>query len=96
MSRNRSFLFSKAQKVVRSFLPSQATNPESDGLFSVLKRVKIYLMPTAENNRLHTIILAYVHKNIFDNMYLAVVANEFVDRKDSPKQIFPHFSQNYS
>ena len=38
----------------------------------------------------------HVHKNILDNINIADVANEFVDRKDSRKQTFGHFSQNYS
>ena len=47
-------------------------------------------------------MLVHVKSNIMDNMNLADVANRFVDRKDSRKQIFfsefsqRHFSQNYS
>ena len=37
------------------------------------------------NNRLHNLMLVHVHKNILDNINLADVANEFVDRKDSRK-----------
>ena len=37
------------------------------------------------NNRLHALILVHVHKNILENINLADVANEFVDRKDSRK-----------
>ena len=48
------------------------------------------------NNRLHALILVHVQKNILDNINLADVANEFVDRKDSRKKTFRHFSQNYS
>ena len=47
------------------------------------------------NNRLHTLILMYVQKNILDNINLADIANEFVDRKDSRKKTFRHFFQNY-
>ena len=35
-------------------------------------------------------------KKILDNINLAAVANELVDRKDSRKKKFKHFSQNYS
>ena len=48
------------------------------------------------NNRLHGLILVRVHKNIFNNINLADVANEFVDKIDSRKQSFGHFSQNHS
>ena len=48
------------------------------------------------NNRLHALMLMYVHKNILDNINLADVAHEFVDRKDSRKQTLGRFSQNFS
>ena len=64
--------------------------------FSALKHVKTYLRSTMGNNRLHTLMLIHVHKNILDNINLAYVANEFVDRRDRRKQTFGHFSQNDS
>ena len=47
------------------------------------------------NNRLHALMLVHVHHNILDNISLADVANQFVDRKDRRKQSFRHLSQNY-
>ena len=40
-------------------------------------------------------MLTHVHKNILDSINLADAANEFVDGKDSRKQKFWHFPQNY-
>ena len=48
------------------------------------------------NNQLHALMLMHVHKNSLDNINLAYVANEFVDKRDSLKQTFGHFSQNDS
>ena len=48
------------------------------------------------NNRLHALMLMHFHKTILDNINLADVAKDFVDRKDSHKQTFRHFSQTYS
>ena len=45
--------------------------------------------PTARSN-LHVLI------NVQDNINLANIANQFVDRKDRRKQTFAQFSQNYS
>ena len=42
MSGNRSLFLSEVGKVVRLLLLSQASNAESDGIFSALKRVKTY------------------------------------------------------
>ena len=41
-------------------------------------------------------MLVYVHNNDLNNINLADVANQFADRKDSRKQTFRYFSQNYS
>ena len=40
-------------------------------------------------------MLVHVHINIVDNINLADAANQFVDRKDSRKQTFGHFSRDY-
>ena len=40
-------------------------------------------------------MLVHIHINIVDNINLADVANQFVDRRDTRKQTFRHFSQNY-
>ena len=44
------------------------------------------------NNRLYVLILVPVLKNILDNINLADVANQFVDRKESRNQTFRYFS----
>ena len=46
LSRNRSLFISEVGKIVRLLLLSQATSVENDGIFSALKRVKIYLKST--------------------------------------------------
>ena len=38
------------------------------------------------NNGLHALTLVHVQKNILDNINLADIANEFVDRKDSRRK----------
>ena len=95
MSRNRSLFISEAGKIVRLLLLSQATNTESDSIFSALKRIKTYLRSTMGNKWLHALMLVHVHINILDNINLADVANPFVDRKDRHKQTFRHLFQNY-
>ena len=76
-------------------LLSQATNAESDGIFSALKGVKTYLRWAMGNKGLSVLILLHVHENISDNVNLvAAAANEFVQRKG--KQTFRYFFQNYS
>ena len=61
---------------------------------SVLNGVKAHFRSTIGKNRLHTVMLVYVHNNVLDNINLAYVANQFVDRKDRLKQTLRHLSQN--
>ena len=75
MTRNRGLFISEIGKIVRLLLLSQATNPESDGNFSALKRLKTHLRSTVGNNRLHALMLVHVHNNVLDNINLADVAN---------------------
>ena len=88
MSRNRILFIIEVGKIVRLLLLSLATDNESDGIFSALKRVNTYVRSTMGNNRLYALMLVYVHNNILDNINLADVANQFVDRKDRRKQRF--------
>ena len=88
MSRNRILFIIEVGKIVRLLLLSQATDIESDGIFSALKRVNTYVRSTMGNNRLYALMLVHVHNNILDNINLADVANQFVDRKDRRKQRF--------
>ena len=88
MSRNRSLLTSEVRNEVRLLLLSRPSNAKTDGIFSALNRVKTYSTSA--------LMLAHVQNNILDNINLADVANEFVDRKDSRSKIFRHFSQNHS
>ena len=96
MSRNRRFLISEVKKIVRLLLLSQATNAESEGIFSTLKRVKTYLRSTMGSKQLHELMLMHVSKNILDNINLADVANGFANRKDSCKQILTFFSELFT
>ena len=68
MSRNRSLFISEVGKIVRLLLLSQATNAESDGIFSALKRVKTCHRSSMGNNRLQALILVHDHNNILDNI----------------------------
>ena len=82
LSQNRRFLISEVAKITFTF----ASQKCSEGTFLVLKHKKPYFGSSMGINRLHTLILVYVHKNILNNINLADVASEFVDK--SRKQTF--------
>eukprot|EP00112_Aurelia_sp_Birch-Aquarium-sp1_P011044 Seg2331.1 transcript_id=Seg2331.1/GoldUCD/mRNA.D3Y31 product="Zinc finger MYM-type protein 1" protein_id=Seg2331.1/GoldUCD/D3Y31 len=69
-----------------------ATNAVSERSFSALKRIKTYLRSTTTNNRLNHLMILHVHKDKLDQLDLIKVANEFVDRIDSRKQVFGKFT----
>ena len=48
------------------------------------------------NNRIQTLILMHVYKNIMNKINLADITNEFVHRKNSCKETLQHSSQNCS
>ena len=62
----------------------------------LLKDCKICHEIEALTKCLHALMLVHVHINIQDNINLADVANQFVNRKESRKETFKHFSHDYS
>ena len=71
-----------------------ATNAVSERSFSVLKRIKSYLRSTTSNNRLNHLMVLHVHKDKLDKLDLVKVANDFVARVDSRRQVFGVFTTN--
>ena len=100
MWRNTSFLINEVEKIVRFFFTFTSHQmPKVTVSFlpwSAKKQTSGQLCETTwGNNRLYVLMLVHVHINIVDNINLADIANQFVDRKDSRKQTFGHLSQNY-
>ena len=98
MLQNRSFLTREVGKIVRLRLLSRATTCRKwRHLFSfeVRKSISQVCENLCGNNRLHALMLVHVHNNILDDINLADVANQFVDRKNSRKQTFRHVTVYY-
>ena len=81
MTTNDQLFKSSLYKVTFTF----TSNKCNEGTFSVLKRIKTYFRSSMGNNRLQALILVHVHKNIWDNINLADVANEIADKKATNK-----------
>ena len=75
-SRNRRFLISETEKIVRLLLLAAATNSESGRIVCAFRPVKTYFRSTMRNNRL----LMHVYKNILDNINLVDVANLLIEK----------------
>ena len=68
-----------------------ATKAISERSFSALKRVKTYLRSTTLDSRLNNLLVSHIHKDAVDKLDLKTVANEFIDKYDTRKNIFGHF-----
>ena len=65
-----------------------ATNAVSERSFSALKRITTYLRATSTDKRMNHLMLLHIHKDRLYSLDMVAVANEFVARFDSRRQIF--------
>ncbi len=91
---SRKDMLGEVRQLRKLLLVMPATNAVSEQSFSALKRIKTYLRSTTTNNWLNHMMILHVHKDKRDDLSLIQVANEFVDRMDSRKQVFGKFSDS--
>ena len=65
-----------------------ATNATSERSFSALKRVKSYLRNTMRQERLNSLMVLHVHKELADQLDLKSVANELVSGHESRLSLY--------
>ena len=76
---------------MKLILVMPAMNATSERSFSALRRIKTYLRSTMKQERLNSLIVLHVHKDLIDALDLSQVANEFVEGNDTRKQRFGKF-----
>ena len=81
-------ILSEVVKLAKILLAMPATNAVSERSFSALKRIKTYLRATSTDKRMNHLMLLHIHKDRLDSLDMVGVANEFVARFDSRRQIF--------
>ena len=81
-------ILSEVIKLAKILLAMPATNAVSERSFSALKRIKTYLRATSTDKRMNHLMLLHIHKDRLDSLVMVAVANEFVARFDSRRQIF--------
>ena len=84
---------SEVIKAAKILLVMPATNAITERSFSAMKRVKTYLRSTTTDNRMNHLMVLHVQKERLDSTNLIDVANVFVGRVDSRKQIFGLFTK---
>ena len=84
-------LLHKVILLVKLILVMPATNCTSERSFSALRCVKSYLRSTMTQERLNSLMVLYVHKDLTDRINLCDVANEFVSSSEHRQQVFGKF-----
>ena len=84
-------LLSQVVLLMKLILVMPATNATSERSFSALRRIKMYLRSTMKQERLNSLMVLHVHKDLIDALDLSQVANEFVEGNDTRKQRFGKF-----
>ena len=69
----------------------RATNATSECSFSALRQVKSYLRNTIGQERLNSLMVLRVHKDLTDKLNLKDVANEFVSVAECWLSIYGKF-----
>ena len=68
-----------------------ATNAISERSFSAMRRVKTYLRATMSQVRLNNCMVLHVHRDMTDELDLAVVANRLVKGSEHRESLFGKF-----
>lgn len=68
-----------------------ATNSTSERSFSALRRVKSYLRNTIAQERLNSLMVLYVHKELTDELDLKDVTNKLMSRHESRLSLYGRF-----
>ncbi len=68
-----------------------ATNSSSERSFSAMRRIKTYLRSTMLQERLNSLMVIHVHKELTDNLNMKDVANEFVQISDRRLHVYGKF-----
>ena len=84
-------LLSQVVLLMKLILVMPATNATSERSFSALRRIKTYLRSTMKQERLDSLIVLHVHKDLIGALDLSQVANEFVEGNNTRKQRFGKF-----
>jgi hypothetical protein len=86
----RSF-FSEIVKLTRLLLVIPATNAISERSFSAMRRIKAYLRSTMLQERLNSVMVMHIHKDLTESVDLPNICKEFRDRSDYRKNRLPKF-----
>lgn len=83
-------MFPHVESLVRLLLVNPASSATAERSFSSLRRLKTYLRSTCGQQRLNSIALCHVHKDIIDDIDVDEIMKEFILSRDNRATIFGH------
>jgi hAT family C-terminal dimerisation region len=81
-------VFSEVSTLTRLFLVIPATSATAERSFSTMRRLKTYLRSTMTTERLNSVMVLNVHKDMLDKLDDATTVNEFVAHNERRTAIF--------
>lgn len=81
-------LLSEVCTILQLILIMPATNSTSERSFSALRRVKTYLRSTMSQQRLNSLMVLHVHKDITDTLDSQAVATDFIGESNHRMNLF--------
>ncbi|MDD1617309.1 MAG: hAT family dimerization domain-containing protein, partial [Methylococcaceae bacterium] len=83
-------MFPIVESLVRLLLVNPASSATAERSFSSLRRLKTYLRSTCGQQRLNSIAICNVHKDVMDTINVNELMRDFVLAKDNRAAVFGH------
>ena len=87
MSVAKRAMFGELIKFVSLIVVISASNAVSKRSFSAMHRVKTYLRSVMSRERLNSLIVLHIHKDLTQDLDLKDIGNEFCAKSDYPKAV---------
>ena len=82
------YMFSEVQTLLKLFYVIPGSSATAERSFSVMRRIKNYLRTTMTSQRLNSVMLLHVHRELADALDMNILVNDFVTGSSNRKEIF--------
>ena len=81
-------MFSEVKTLLKLYYVIPGSSATAERSFSVMRRIKNYLRTTMTSQRLNSVMLLHVHRELVDALDMNAVVNDFVAGSSNRKEIF--------
>jgi len=82
------YMFSEVKTLLKLFYVIPGSSATAERSFSVMRRIKNYLRTTMTSQRLNSVMLLHVHRELADTLDMNILVNDFVTGSSNRKEIF--------